>query len=600
MKGSYAGTILRVNLSDRKITREALNAEWADKYIGAKGLGIRYFLQEVAGDTDPLGPKNALVFMNGPLAGTPVSSTSKLTIVSKSPLTGTILDSSVGGSVGARLKFAGYDGIVITGKSPDPVYLVIDGDRTELRDASKQRGMGIFQTEETLCSELGSDEFSFITAGPAGENKVPFACAGSDRYRQAGRGGIGAVMGSKNLKSLAIRGSGYVKVENAREFLREAYAVMKEEVLTPDNLWAYYEGTPMLVSLANGAGLFPTRNFQEGVFDGFTNLTSQAVEKLRKTKKACTGCALACGNVIRAGQTSLEGPEYETIALCGSNCGIGDLELIAKFNKLCDDLGIDTISAGNATAFAMEMTEKGIHDFSIRFGDSVEYLKVPEEIASRKGKRSELALGVKALSEKYGGHEFAMHVKGLEFPGYEPRGSWGMGLAYATSDRGACHLRAWTVGGEAFGDLDPFTLTEKAKLVIDFQNTTAFKFSLAICDFWAASPAAMARLSTFTLGKSMTEEEISLCGERIWNLGRLFNIREGFRKNHDTLPGRIFDEGLHGGAAEGKKIPREDFAQALLEYYRLRGWSSEGVPGRQKLIDIGIEPELADWVLVPA
>jgi aldehyde:ferredoxin oxidoreductase len=596
MKGSYQRKVLRVNLSDGIISHEALKNEWADRYIGGKGLGIRYFLGEVPRGVDPLGEKNVIILMNGPLAGTPVSSTSKLTIVSRSPLTGTILDSSVGGCIGARLKFAGYDGVIISGKSEKPVYLAIDGEKVEIRDASALWGKGIFETEDDLYRALGSEEFSFLTIGPAGEHLVPFSCAGSDRYRQAGRGGIGAVMGSKNLKAIAVRGKGFIPVDDALAFLKEVHAIMKEEVLTPDNLWAYYEGTPMIVKLAQGSGLLPTRNFKFGTFDQYQELSSDAVEKLRKGKKACFGCALACGNFIKAGETTIEGPEYETLALCGSNCGIGDIELVARFNKKCDDLGLDTISTGNVTAFAMELTEQGIRDFGIRFGDREEYLKIPEEIAYKRGPRAELGLGTKALAAKYGGAEFAMHVKGLEFPGYEPRGSWGMGLAYATSDRGACHLRAWTVAGEAFGTTDPYTLEGKAQMVIDFQNLNAFKFSLPICDFWAASTASMARLLPFALGKEMTEEEIIRCGERIWNIGRLFNVREGFRRQHDSLPGRIHDEGLCGGAAEGKKIPREAFDGILQEYYRLRGWTDEGIPERQKLQDLRIEEELAAWV----
>ncbi len=596
MNGSYQGTILRVDLTLGKVSKEDLKWEWAERYIGGKGLGIRYFIHEVPKGVEPLGEKNVIVLMNGPLSGTPVSSTSKLTVVSRSPLTGTILDSSVGGTIGARLKLAGYDGVIITGKSSNLVYLLIDGEKVEIREASSLKGKGIFETENLLEKALGDGAFSFLTTGPAGENLVPFSCAGSERYRQAGRGGIGAVMGSKNLKAIAVSGKGILPVDNARDFLEEVYRIQKEEVLTSDNLWAFYEGTPMLVKMAQGSGLLPTNNFRCGVFEKFQELSSDAIEKVRKSKRACFGCALACGNYIRAGETTLEGPEYETLALCGSNCGIGDMELVARFNRLCDDLGLDTISTGNVTAFAMELTERGIKDFGIHFGESSEYLKAPEEIALKRGRRSELALGTRALAEKHGGTEFAMHVKGLEFPGYEPRGSWGMGLAYATSDRGACHLRAWTVASEAFGDIDPYTLEGKARMVIDCQNNGAFKFSLPICDFWAATTEAMAGLLPFALGRTMSEEEILTCGERIWNLGRLFNVREGFRKKDDSLPGRIHNDGLCGGATEGKKIPLKAFEQELLEYYRQRGWNSEGVPEKQKLRELGIEEELVAWV----
>jgi aldehyde:ferredoxin oxidoreductase len=595
MSGSWQGKILRVDLTGGAIAVEDLNRDWARKYIGGKGLGIRYFLSEIRKDADPLGEENVIVLMTSPLAGTPVSSSSKLTLVSKSPLTGTILDSSVGGSASARLKFAGFDGVVITGRAPRPSYLVIDDDKVELRDGAALKGTGIFTAEDALENTLGPD-FSCITIGPAGENLVKFSCAGSEKYRQAGRGGLGAVLGSKNLKSIAIRGRGHVAVENAGAFLEEAYRLMKEEVLTADNLWAYSEGTPMLVAMANGSGLLPTRNFRYGVFEEFQNLSSDAVLALRKGKKACFGCALACGNYIKAKEVFLEGPEYETLALCGSNCGIGDLSLVAEFNRLCDDLGIDTISAGNVTAFAMELTEKKLKDFNITFGDKAEYLKVPYEIAYGEGPRAELSLGVKALAEKYGGAEFAMHVKGLEMPGYEPRGSWGMSLAYATSDRGACHLRAWPVASEAFGSIDPYTLEGKAELVMSNQNSNAVKFSLALCDFWAASMEALSSLTPFALGEKISPEDLMTYGERIWNLGRLFNVREGFRRSDDSLPQRLHREGLAGGVAGGKTIPPGIFEKVLLEYYALRGWNEQGVPTKEKLRQLQIEEELIAWV----
>jgi aldehyde:ferredoxin oxidoreductase len=278
----------------------------------------------------------------------------------------------------------------------------------------------------------------------------------------------------------------------------------------------------------------------------------------------------------------VEGPEYETIALCASNCGIGDLDALVKFNDLCDDMGLDTISAGNTTAFAMEMTEKGMKDFGLRFGDVESYLKVPELIARKEGIGAELGLGTRELSKRYGGEDFAMQVKGLEFPGYEPRGSWGMGLAYATSDRGACHMRAWPAAMEAYGDLDAFTVEGKAQLVMDMQNTNAVKFSLVLCDFWAAGEETMAEVLNLITGENYTAEELTQIGERVVNIARAFNMREGFTGAHDTLPGRIFNDALKSGITEGQKIPKGDFDRMLAEYYQLRGWETDGTIGGQK------------------
>lgn len=279
----------------------------------------------------------------------------------------------------------------------------------------------------------------------------------------------------------------------------------------------------------------------------------------------------------------MEGPEYETIALCASNCGIGDLDALVKFNDLCDDMGLDTISVGNTTAFAMELTEKGIRDFGLQFGDVEAYLKVPEMIAHKEGIGVELGLGTRELAKRYGGEDFAMQVKGLEFPGYEPRGSWGMGLAYATSDRGACHMRAWPVAMEAYGDLDPFTVDGKAQLVMDMQNSNAVKFSLILCDFWATGEEAMAEVLNLITGENYTAEELLVIGERVVNLARAFNIREGFSGAQDTLPGRIFNDALKSGATAGKKIPKEAFDRMLAEYYELRGWTVDGIIGEKKI-----------------
>ncbi|HSW35160.1 MAG TPA: aldehyde ferredoxin oxidoreductase family protein [Candidatus Limnocylindrales bacterium] len=583
---AYTGKILRINLSTGKATTEPLNERWAHDYLGGKGLSIKYLFEELAPGIDPLSPDNKLVLMTGPTTGTIVPNSGKLAVAAKSPATGTILDCSIGGRFAPELKYAGYDAAIIEGKSKVPVYLVVEDDKVELRSAAKLWGKGAHETEYILQDIL--DDFVTMVIGPAGENLLPMACINSELYRQAGRGGIGAVMGSKNLKAVAVKGSGGVKIPNIRKFSATMNKIKREDTMTDVNMWAYSDGTPMIVDLCQTTGILPTRNFQEGTFEQYEQINSEAVKAVRKAKKACFACPLACGNYVQKGKATVEGPEYETLALCSSNCGISDLEAVIEFNRLCDDYGLDTISTGNAVAFAMEMTEKGLHDFGIRFGDIENYLKMPALMANREGVGADLALGVRTMAAKYGGTEFAMAVKGLEMPGYEPRGSWAMGLAYGTSDRGACHMRAWPVSVEAFGDIDPFTIESKAELVKGMQDNNATKFCVILCDFWALSNERIAEILSLVLDRTMTVEELARIGDRVYNVARLFNEREGFDRKDDYLPDRIFTEKLTTGATAGKLLPREEYEKMLTEYYRLRGWDDNGKITIAKKKELGL------------
>lgn len=576
---SYQNCVLRINLAGKTSAKEPLQQQWAANYLGGKGLGIKYLYEELKPGTDPLSPGNKLMLLTGPFTGTIVPCSGKLALIAKSPATNTILDCSIGGHIASTLKYAGYDAVIIEDKAQEPSYILIDNDAVDILPAGELWGKGSHTTETLLLKTYGHDA-KVLSIGPAGENLLPMACISSDYYRQAGRGGIGAVMGSKNIKAIVVKGSGSVAAANMPELINKAHHFLREDLLTDTNLWAYTDGTPMIVDLAQATGILPTNNFQSGTFDGYGSLNAEAVRKTRFGKKGCFSCALGCGNFSRMANTRVEGPEYETLALCGSNCGISDLEAIIEFNRLCDDLGLDTISAGNITAFAMELTEKGIKDFGMRFGDIREYLTVPAKLAYRDGSGAELALGVKELSKRYGGSEFAMHVKGLEFPGYEPRGSWGMGLAYATADRGACHMRSWPVASEAFGDVDPYTAEGKAQLVIGLQHYNAVKFSTILCDFWALSLETMAEMLTLTTGNETSAAQLEEIGERVVNIARLFNQREGFDRNNDTLPERIFNEYITDGATAGKNLPRGDFEKMLADYYAIRGWDTDGkVPG---------------------
>jgi aldehyde:ferredoxin oxidoreductase len=510
-----------------------------------------------------------------------------LAILSKSPATGALVDSSIGGSFASKLKLAGYDLLIIEGRAKQPAYIEIFNNRINIHRAETIWGKGIGETENFLKRQHGND-VSVLSIGPAGENQLPFACIGSDN-RQAGRGGIGAVMGSKNLKAIVCSGNNDLAVPDMPRFMELVKKIMMEDTLSNTNQWVYLTGTPMIVDMSNASGILPTRNYQDGVFDRATDINSGKVQDLKPDKKACFACALGCGNYIRFKGGSVEGPEYETLALAGSSCGISDMDAIARFNAACDELGMDTISLGNVLGFAMEMTEKGIKDFGIKFGDITNFLEIPRLVAFKKGIGKELGLGVKQLSQKYGGADFAMHVKGLELPGYDPRGSWGMGLAYATASRGGCHMSAWPVADEAFGKINPFTIEGKAQLVANGQNYNAIKFSLILCDFWALSLDTMSQILSCLFDRNVPVSELETAGERIWNIMRLFNTREGFTSRDDLLPERVFKDALKSGVTSGKLLPRDQFDIMLQDYYRLRGWDNNGVPLAEKLAQLKIE-----------
>ncbi len=584
---SYKWEVLRVNLSTGSVAKEPLNKGWTEKYFGGRGLGAKYLYEELEGGIAPLSPANKFILATGPFTGTIVPCSGKLAITTKSPATGMILDCSIGGCFASQLKFAGYDMLIIEGQAKKPVYLSIDNEKVEIHDASHLWGKGIFETESRLHKEHGV-EAGVLSIGPAGENLIPFACIGSEYYRQAGRGGVGSVMGSKRLKAIVCSGSKDVTVPDMPRLLEIVKKVIQEDVLTDTNLWAHVEGTPAIVEMSNSSGIFPTRNYQDGVFAGAQKINADSIQKLRPHKKACFACALGCGNYLRVEDSTVEGPEYETLAVAGANCGVDDLRAIVRFNADCDDLGMDTISLGNVLGFVMEMTEKGMKDFGIRFGDVETYLKMPRLVAYRKGVGKELSHGVKQLAKTYGGAEFAMQVKGLELPGYDPRGSWAMGLAYATASRGGCHMSAWPVADEAFGDLDPFTIEGKAQLVITGQHYNAIKFSLILCDFWALSMDTMSEMVSCVLGREIAVAELETAGERVWNLLRMFNTREGFEAADDSLPARIFKDPLKSGTPAGRALPRDQFDSMLREYYQLCGWDSKGVPTPEKLKELGM------------
>ncbi len=589
---SIMGKMLLVDLDKDLIRTRVTPSEWIELYTGQKGLATRLLMEDLDPSIDPLSPENRLVLATSIMAGTIVSCSAKLAIAAKSPQTGTISDGSVGGHIGAELKYAGYDAVSITGRAKNLKFLYIDPDRVEIRDAEELKGLGAFATEAKIKENLGDEQVKILTIGPAGENLVRYACICSERYRQLGRGGLGAVMGSKNLKAIAIRGWLDVRVVDIEKCLAvAAEAHGQDGILEPD--YEMYEyGTPVLVDMAQESGLLPTRNFQTGRFEGSKNINGETLKGLRKNKKACFSCGIACGNYVQADQSTVEGPEFETIALCGSNIGNGDPKVLIELNSLCDDLGLDTISTGGVLACMMEISEKGIHEFGIRFSDPQKAIGLVQDIANLRGVGKDAALGARALAEKYGSPQLAMQIKSMELPGYDPRGSWGMGLAYATAPRGGCHMTTYPIALEAWGNLDPFTFEGKAQLVSSGQNAQFAKFSMGICDFWPIESKTLGKLFEATCGGSWPEEKVDLTGERIFNLQRMFNVMAGFSKEDDRLPARFHKETLPEGPPKGIEMTKQAFDAALKEYYTLRGWDDQGRPTVETLTRLGIEKEL--------
>jgi len=610
----YTGRMLEVDLSTGDIKEVSTSRDDAERFIGGKGLGAKILYDTVDENVDPLSPENVLIFVTGPLTGTSMPTSGRFAIVTKSPLTGLFLDTQVGGYFGPEMKFAGYDAIIVRGRSEKPVYLSIFKEDIELKDAGHLWGKTTFETTHALRKELGDSKTRIAEIGPAGERLVKYAMINIDTYAQkerggqAGRGGAGAVMGSKNLKAVAVkaavRGVGesfrYADEEGFRKAVKSAFKKINENEFIKTKRRVY--GTPVWVKPMSKLGILPTRNFQSGSFEHAEDISG---ERMRDTivikDKGCYACPILCGkhSLIKEGKykgVELEGPEYELLALLGSNCYMGALDAVSKASFLVDELGLDGISTGNVLGFAMECYERGLltreqlDGLDLGFGKDEPYVALIQKIAYRDGIGDMFAEGVKRAAEKIrkGAEDFAMHVKGMEFPGYDPRGSFGMGLAYATSDRGACHQRAWTVRAETEGALgERFSVEGRAGFVKEVQDERSAAFSLVVCDFAPLDVSDFVELLRTATGFNYTPESYLLAGERIWNLTRLFNIREGVSRADDTLPKRVF-EPMKGGATDGVKLTKELFNKMLDEYYMLRGWSPEGVPTDETLKRLGL------------
>ncbi|MFZ7127465.1 MAG: aldehyde ferredoxin oxidoreductase family protein [Desulfobacterales bacterium] len=603
----WCGKILRVNLSEGKVAEATLDREMARAFIGGRGFGIHTLLNELDPMCHPLAPENILVMAAGPLTGTKAPTGARYMVMTKSPLTGAVTCSNSGGQFPAALKRAGVDMIVFTGRAPEPLYLWIEEGRAELRPAEHLWGKSTHETDDALRLETHPDA-KVACIGPAGERKVLFAGIMNDKDRAAGRSGVGAVMGSKHLKAVAVFGRSPIPLFDEAEFksLVKKYNQKFIDGLKgqPPGLRTY--GTAATIAGTQTVGALPTRNFQQGTFDGWEAISGQALTDTYLVKhKACYSCPISCGRVTKVEVPGFEGegegPEYETIYAMGSNCGVDNLAALTKANYICNEQGMDTITMGCTIACAMEMYEKGVISeeevgMPLPFGDGKALVELTRMTAERKGFGDLLALGSLRLAGHFGCPELAITSKGQEFAGYEPRAEQGMGLAYATSPIGASHMRGDPAYIEILGVpflIDPHTWEDKAQLVKDWQDSFAVIDAAGLCVFFsvrnlmtadrAIRPQGIMELLNAATGAGYTLEELCSAGERIFNAERLFLVRAGFSRKDDSLPDRITKEPLPDGAGKGMVCHLDAM---LDDYYPLRGWDRDGRPTPEKLTEL--------------
>ena len=594
----YAGKFLRINLSTGRIDKENLDMEATLKFIGGRGLGSYILTQEIDPGVDALGPDNKIIFATGPLSGSSAPTGGRYMVITKSPLTGTIASSNSGGFWGAELKRAGYDFIIVEGKSEKPCYIYINDDTVEIKDATKYWGKLVWETTDRLMEETAEPKARVLTIGPAGEKLSLLACIMNDKYRAAGRSGVGAVMGSKSLKAIVVRGTGKfecARVDETKNVLKKVREKIKENEVTGKGLPTY--GTSVLVNLINESGIYPTNNFQESYFKTADKTSGETLaEKYLVRNTACFHCPIACGRLSRLDGIESEGPEYETVWAYGASCGVVDLEAIIKANNLCNEYGLDTISAGATIACAMELYEKGfikaeeVDGPELKFGSAEAIVEWTRKMGEAEGFGAKLVSGSYRLAEEYGAAELSMSVKKLELPAYDPRGVQGHGLQYATSNRGGCHVRGYMIAPEIIGlpeKLDPFSLEGKAVWVKIFQDLTAVIDSLGLCLFTSFALGADDYKDMFNaiVGQDWTTEELLKAGERIWNLERMFNLKAGISPEEDKLPKRLLTEPIPEGPCKGQI---HHLPELLPEYYKERGWSEQGLPSEAKLVQLGI------------
>ena len=583
--------LLRVDLSEGTVRTEEVPEDYRDRFVSGKGLGAALLLDELDPGVDPLSPENVLLFAFGPLSGF-APGTSRYAAITKSPLTGTFVDSYSGGHFPARIRFAlpSYLGVIFEGKAEEPVYLRVTEDEITIEDASDLWGL---DTKET-ARQFPDRDTKTAAIGPAGENRVRFATITSDEgTHHAGRGGVGAVMGSKNLKAVVATASKPPKTPDIGDLRIEHTQRLGT---SKDVEWAREGGTQLIVDWTQELGALPSHNWTRGTIEDVDSLNIDAFSAGHVGTDSCHGCPVACGHVVDFSEVDTNGsdgpfddasvdwgPEYETIGMMGANTDITDVKSVTALANLADTLGMDTISLGNVLSWLMEVVEAGHVEYDISWGDAEAAAEVIEMIAHREGVGDGLAEGTAGAAEVLcDGHpearEAAVEVKGMELPAYEPRASFSMALAYATADRGGCHQRAWPIATDAMGgDREPYDFEGHAEAVVDDQDENALLFSMVTCDFTGYDYERSAEWLN-ALGYDLAPEDLEVVGERAWNLTRLFNVREGFAREDDSLPERMTEPLESGGPADGNAISEEGFEGMLDEYYQLRGWTEEGVP----------------------
>ncbi len=593
MLQGYKGKLLHIDLSQQTHKTVPIPEEILTKYIGGRGLGAKLYWDLIPSETDPLDPENVFMVLTGPLGGTMAPGSGKHLIITKSPASGGWLESYSSGRMTPEIKFAGYDGLIITGKAKSPSSLVIKDDKVEFLDATHLWGKGSFETE-TYVRKNFHPECGCLSIGPAGENLIPFACVGSDFFRKAGRGGAGAVMGSKNLKYIAVKGTGGINCADMEGLYKLIFKHQKR--------CKFKIITPMTLSLTNTAGMLPTRNFSRGQFKkAIGNIDKDRVIDFTVRDRACYACFGGCASITQVKEgifkdLKIEGPEYETLALLGANLEIDYLPAIMKANYLCDDLGMDTISAGGVIGFAMECYERGIltkedtGGLELNFGNYMAVVELLELIAHKKGFGAFCAKGVKEMARLLGHNteEFAIQCKGLEFPAYDPRAGWGTTITYSVTPRGACHRRAWPPAVEIMTGANPFIIEGKAEIVRGLMTQRCIMHSLLVCDMIGTrmqlTANDWAKYFNVVTGFNYSGNDLKNHAEIVETMIRRINIREGFNFKDDMLPKRIIEESLPDGPAAGKIIGNDNFLKMRTEYYLCRGWDSEGIP-TQEIID---------------
>ena len=587
---AWMGKILEVELSTATFSERPLDMEMARLYLGGRGLGARLLWDEVGPGIDPLSPENVLIFTVGPLTGTGYQTSNRFSVSTLSPLTGTVLDANSGGFWGMQFKKTGYDALIVRGKSEKPVYLEIKPGSVTFHDASALWGQRVL----AVTSALGQNDNrrNVLCIGPAGENLSRIAAIMNDGERSLARGGPGAVMGSKNLKAIVVEGKDRPEIFDQEKFkflLYETRKLIRQSPLTSQALPEF--GTVVMMNIVNSVGALPTRNHRQTQFEHAEDISGEAVtEKYLEKNASCWACPIGCTRITRTEKVEGEGPEFETSWAFGAECGVNDLEAIIEANHLCNDLGLDTISAGSTIACAMELSELGLLDSDLRFGRADLLAQTVIEMGLRRGLGAELADGSLRLATKYGRPDLSMSVKGMEMPAYDPRGMQGQGLLYATSNRGGCHMRGNMLGLEVLGLpklIDRFQVQGKSSYVILHQNVAAAIDSLVVCKFtnMAASEEYFARVLAAVSGLAFSTGELIRVGERTYNLERLYNNRQGFTRRDDTLPPRLLNEPSPDGPSKGWVSHLEPM---LEEYYRSRGWDQNGVPKARKLEELGL------------